>query len=153
SVEVVARIEFIVTQEFKAAAVNRIAAGLGDDVYRGAGRGAEFSREGVRVDPKLLNSLSVHSRNPVLTSSVRDGDSLSVHTAGVDAVHQKRHEAHRLAARIQTAHALLEHVAAQVHTGDLRQKRVNVAPVERKILNLGFSDRSTKSIRGGFDQG
>ena len=86
-VEVVARIEFLITQELEGAAVEGVAPGPGNDVHRGPGGGAEFRREGVLVYAELLNALGVHPGDAVLASSVRDGDGLGVHAAGVHAVH------------------------------------------------------------------
>ena len=58
-----------------------------------------------------------------------------------------------MAARVQTVHALLEQVAAQVDARNLRQKHVDVAPVERKVFDLGPFNCSPKGVRSGFDQG
>jgi hypothetical protein len=94
--------------------MERVSAGSGNDFHSGASRGAKFRREGVLINAELLNAFGAHPGDAVLASSIGDGDGLGVNTAGIHAIHQERHQAHRLSTRIQAIHALLEHVAPQV---------------------------------------
>ena len=156
-VEVIARVERVVAQVLEHAAVEAVAARLGDDAHLAAGAGAELGRVAARFDAEFLDVLEARlqlERRAVLAVHIaRRGvdDRGTLDAVVLDDV--------LFVGPAREADVLPGAVARVLRAGRLQQQLRHLAAVDRQALHLALADvgadarRADVEDRRGADDG